>query len=110
MFLNLGFIKNVCHKYVKKFLKIEYKILLLLDNVPAQPSAEVLQSKDGKVKSMFLPPNTTSILKLMDQGILEATKRRYKKSLLRHIVHDNEATSLSIPEVLKRLTIKEAVY
>ncbi len=99
--------------YVKKFCehnKIEYKILLLLDNAPAHPSTEVLQSKDGKVKSMFLPPNTTSILQPMDQGILEATKRLYKKSLLRHIVLENEANSMSIPDILKKLTIKEAVY
>ena len=42
--------------YIKKFCelnKIEYKILLLLDNALAHPSAEVLQSKDRKVKSMF---------------------------------------------------------
>ena len=46
----------------------------------------------------------------MDQGILEAMKRRYKKSLLRHLILENASSSLSIPDLLKQLTIKHAVY
>ena len=51
--------------YAKKFCQdnsIEYKLLLLLDNAPAHPSVEILQSKDGRVNTIFLPPNTTSII------------------------------------------------
>ena len=60
--------------YVKKFCNnsgIEYKILLLVDNAPAHPSKDCLQYSDGKVTTMFLPPNTTSVIQPMDQGILE---------------------------------------
>ncbi len=42
--------------YAKKFYQdniIECKILLLLDNAPAHPSVEILQSKDGRVNTMF---------------------------------------------------------
>ena len=42
--------------HVKKFCEdksIEYKILLLVDNAPAHPSIEILQSSDGKVKTVF---------------------------------------------------------
>ena len=63
--------------YVKQFCeknKIEYKILLLLDNAPAHSSAEVLQSRGGKVKTIFFP-QTQHLSYTMDQGILEATKR-----------------------------------
>ena len=42
--------------------------------------------------------------------MLEALKRRYKKYLLRHIILENEASSLSIPDILKQLSIKDAVY
>ena len=59
---------------------------------------------------MFLPPNTTSILQPLDQGLLEALKRRYKKCLLRHIVLENSASSLTVPDIVKALTIKDAVY
>ena len=90
--------------------KITYKILLLLDNAPAHPSTDVLKSRDGNVTTLFLPANTTAILQPMDQGIFEATKRRYKKSLLRYLVLENEASSISIPDILKKITMKEVVY
>ena len=99
--------------HVKKFCEqngIEFKILLLLDNAPAHPSTARLQSRGGEVTTMFLPPNTTSILQPMDQGILEALKRRYKKNILRHLILENESSSLSVPEVVKKITIKDAVY
>ena len=99
--------------FVKHFCQvnnIEYKILLLLDNAPAHPSTETLTSADGRVTSCFLPPNSTSILQPMDQGILEAFKRRYKKQLLRHIILENGTSTLTVPEIVKKLTIKDAVY
>ncbi len=37
---------------------IEYTNLLLVDNAPAHPSTDCLQSTDGKVTTMFLPANT----------------------------------------------------
>ena len=46
----------------------------------------------------------------MDQGILEALKRRYKKYLLRHIILEDRSSEFYIPEIVKRITIKEAVY
>ena len=104
------------HKFVphvKRFCEgnvIEYKILLLLDNAPAHPSIEVLQSRDGCVTTMFLPPNTTSLMQTMDQAVLNPLKRRYKKRLLRHIILENESSSLSIPDILKNVTINHAIY
>jgi hypothetical protein len=44
--------------------------VLLLDHCPAHPSADVLKSKDGKIKAMFLPTNTTALIQPMDQGII----------------------------------------
>ncbi len=46
----------------------------------------------------------------MDQGILEGLKRRYKKRLLQHLIIGNESSSLPIPEIVKRLTIKDAIF
>ena len=68
--------------HVKKHCRnndIEYKVLLLSDNVPAHPSKEVLKSKDGKVIAIFLLPNTTSVIWPMDQGKLVGLKKHYKK-------------------------------
>ena len=97
-------------KHFCQVSNIEYKILLLLDNAPAHPSTETLTSADGRVTTCFLPPNSTSILQPMDQGILEAFKRRYKKQLLRHIILENGTSTLTVPEIVKKLTIKDAVY
>lgn len=98
---------------VKKFCRekgLEEKVLLLLDNAPSHPSRESLQSSDGKIKVMFLPPNTTSILQPMDQGVLEPCKRRYKRKLLRHIILENDSEDKSVPDILKAITMKDVVY
>lgn len=94
---------------VKKFCNecgIEKKALLLLDNAPSHPSAETLQSDDGKIEVMFLPPNTTAVMQPMDQGVLDPCKRRYKRKLLAHIILENE----SQPEILKACNMKQVVY
>ena len=68
---------------VKKHLTesgLPIKALLLLDNAPAHPDVSVLQSENGNIKAMYLPPNTTAIIQPMDQGVLEALKRRYKRA------------------------------
>ena len=85
-------------------------MLLLLDNAPVHPSCDKLTSRDGKVTSLFLPPNTTSILEPLDQGVLEAMKRRYKKYLLHHVIMENSASSSSIPDIVKGVAIIDAFY
>ena len=99
------FVKHFCQVH-----DIEYKIPLLLDNAPSHPSTETLTSADGRVTTSFLPPNCTAVLQPMDQGILEAFKRRYKKQLLRHVILENQASTLTVPEIVKKLNIKDAVY
>ncbi len=49
---------NLFVLFVKKFCSdngIEYKILVLVDNIPAHPATDCLQFTDGKVTTMFLP-------------------------------------------------------
>ena len=96
---------------VNKFCRdrgIEEKVLLLLDNAPSHPSSASLVSEDGKVKTVLLPPNTTSVIQPMDQGVLEPLKRQYKRKLLSHIIMENEDSS--VPELLKSVTMKDVVY
>jgi hypothetical protein len=58
--------RHMCSK------KLEEKALLLLDHCPAHPSADVLKSKDGKIKAVFLPKNATALIQPVDQGIIRA--------------------------------------
>ena len=55
---------------------------------------------------MFQPKNTTSVLQPLDGGIIANTKKRYRRSLLRKIVNDDEDLITSV----KKLTIKDALY
>jgi hypothetical protein len=67
--------------------KLEEKALLLLDHCSAHPTAHVLKSKDGKIKAMFLPKNTTALIQPTDQGIIRACKAFYRGELLRGVVN-----------------------
>ena len=68
----------------------EPKAVLLLDNCSAHPNEEELISADGKVIVKFLPPNVTSLIQPMDQGILVAIKRRYRRKILEELVFQND--------------------
>ena len=75
--------------YQERVLKIppkEVKALVLLDNAPAHPSSDVLQSADGRIKAMFLPKNTTSLIQPTDQGVISAFKRRYQRKYLAEVL------------------------
>ena len=50
------------------------KILYICDNASSHQVREY-----SNIKFLMLPPNATSILQPLDQGIIMATKRRYKK-------------------------------
>uniref|UniRef100_A0A8C6T7D2 DDE-1 domain-containing protein n=1 Tax=Neogobius melanostomus TaxID=47308 RepID=A0A8C6T7D2_9GOBI len=52
---------------------VEFKVLLLVDNAGGH-AADL--SYDG-VQIEFLPPNTTSLIQTMDQGIIHAFKALY---------------------------------
>ena len=74
----------------------------------AAPLIEILKSEGITTKS--LPPNTTSLIQPLDQGILESLKKRYKEFLLRHLILEDNTSQCSVPEILSKLTIKDAVY
>ncbi len=50
------------------------KALLVLDNALCHPDIECLESSDGQITTLYLPPKTTSIIQPMDQGVLETIK------------------------------------
>ena len=92
---------NKCVHEIKRHqmedLKIpeeDVKAILLLDNASAYPSEEELVSECGNIRAMFLPPNTTSVIQPMDQGIISVLKRRYTRRYLDEvlvILEDDEA-------------------
>lgn len=80
-------------RYQTEVLKIpenKVKALILLDNCPAHPQVDQLTSDDKKIRCMFLPANTTSLIQPMDQGVIYTAKRLYKKRLLHEILEVEE--------------------
>ena len=59
----------VC-KLERKFCADDRKITLVIDNCPVHPSISNLTN----VQIVFLPPNTTSILQTIDQGVIRSLK------------------------------------
>jgi hypothetical protein len=86
--------------------KLEEKTLLLLDYCPAHPSADVLKSKDGKIKVMFLLRKTTALIKPVDQGIIRACKACYHGEMPGGVVN----SELQVTEFMKTLTLKDIAY
>jgi len=90
------------------------KALLLLDNAPSHPSSGLLQTEDGNIEAIFLPPNTTSLIQPMDQGVLENMKRRYRKELLKKLLladtDNSQDPELGVIEFWKSLNVKDVMF
>ncbi|XP_037783522.1 tigger transposable element-derived protein 6-like [Penaeus monodon] len=68
-------------KVDRKFRVDGRKIALIIDNCPAHPTLSNLTN----VQLVFLPPNTTSILQPMDQGVIRSLKAYYRGKVVRLI-------------------------
>jgi len=66
------------------------KALLLMDNAQTHPSGE-LKSDYGNITRLFLPANTTPLIQPMGQGIIENTKRRYRKYFIESLLLSGDA-------------------
>jgi len=91
--------------YVQKHLGQSAEAILLLDNCSAHPQDDELISSNGKIRAMFLPPNVTSLIQPMDQGVIESVKRQYRKKLCQSLILA-DASSVSIPDFLKTINLK----
>jgi hypothetical protein len=76
----------------KRSQQLKRKTLLLMDNAPTHLMAGkdkldmegfVAYKVNRWLTVLFFPPNVTSIVQPMDQGIIAAFKARYKAKLLR---------------------------
>ncbi|XP_071055115.1 tigger transposable element-derived protein 1-like [Onthophagus taurus] len=99
-------------KEVERYLKsknLSFRVLLILDNATSHP-VDVLKFGHPCVEVVFLPPNTTSLLQPLDQGVIKAFKSHY----IRHafgFVHEKleNDSSLSIKDVWKLYNIEHAI-
>uniref|UniRef100_H3AP49 DDE-1 domain-containing protein n=1 Tax=Latimeria chalumnae TaxID=7897 RepID=H3AP49_LATCH len=77
---------DIFSEWVKKFdRKMECqkrKVLLFIDNCPAHPTIATLMA----TTVIVLPPNSTSKLQPVDQGVIKSFKQNYRCLLLKHII------------------------
>lgn len=97
-------------KKVKKETGKKGKVLLIIDNAPTHPSLELLVREKGKFKCLFLPPNVTSLLQPMDQGVIECTKRLYRQQLLRKLLLAEENDEERVLDSYKKINLKDCCY
>ena len=64
------------------FKKENRKVLMLLDNCSSHVDLEL-----SNIEIFFFPPNTTSIIQPLDQGIIKLLKDNYRFSI--HYIHNN---------------------
>jgi len=87
------------------------KTLLLLNNAPTHQSCDIVNEKANFIKVMFLPPNVTYLLQLMDQDVIETFKRYYRKELLRKLILEKEEEGEgSLIRNNKKIDLKDASY
>ena len=104
-----GFIPHSSQQYAKKLSSLGLAPnTVLLDNCPAHLNVEEVVSDDGKITTHYLPPNDTSLIQPMYQGVLVALKCRYRKKLLRRLLIEDE-NCVSIIEFLKSVNMSVVV-
>ena len=82
------------HKLDQTFRMEGRKIALLIDNCPAHPFVSDLTI----VQLVFLPPNNTSVLQPMDQGVIRSLKAHYRGRVVRRLCRALDKTK-TLPEI-----------
>ncbi|CAM4653493.1 unnamed protein product [Lepidochelys kempii] len=71
---------------VRQYLEekgLDFKVLLIVDNAPGHPAT--LRFAHNNVEVVFLPPNTTSILQPLNQGMIRCFKATYTRLMFSRI-------------------------
>nr|XP_006132847.1 tigger transposable element-derived protein 1-like isoform X1 [Pelodiscus sinensis]XP_006132848.1 tigger transposable element-derived protein 1-like isoform X2 [Pelodiscus sinensis]XP_006132849.1 tigger transposable element-derived protein 1-like isoform X3 [Pelodiscus sinensis] len=86
---------------------IPFKILLLLDNAPGHPNT--LDDMHPNVKVVFLPPNTTSLIQPMDQGVIASFKAYYLRRTFSQAVRATQKDEMTLRDFWKSYNIYDAI-
>lgn len=96
-------VENYCKKQ-----KIQFKVLLILDNAPGHP--KIIENENPNVKIKFLPPNTTPLLQPMDQGVIAAFKKHYLRETFQQAIKAiDEDETLTLKKFWKDYNICKAI-
>ncbi|XP_017756502.1 PREDICTED: tigger transposable element-derived protein 1-like [Eufriesea mexicana] len=85
-------------------MALPFKVLLIVDNAPGHPHLEY-----RKAQIVFLPPNTTSLVQPLDQGIIATFKKYYVKLTFSYILKKIENDGISLTEAWKKFSILDCI-
>ncbi|XP_023238008.1 tigger transposable element-derived protein 1-like, partial [Centruroides sculpturatus] len=104
------FYKHFVHE-VEKYCAdndLPFKILLLLNNAPGHPL--ILQHAHSNIKIIFFPPNNTSNLQPMYQGVIASFKAYYLRLTFERMMEAvNVEESLTVREFWRQFSILDAI-
>ncbi|KAK2578211.1 hypothetical protein KPH14_000945 [Odynerus spinipes] len=90
--------------------QLEPKGLLLIDNAPSHPTQLSDLATCISVEVVFLPPNTTSLIQPMDQGVISNFKAYYLRRTFRQLIDKTDGEGKqSIRDFWKNYNIIDAV-
>ena len=85
--------------------KENWKFALIIDNCTTHPGIKGLKAID----LFFLPPNTTSALQPMDQGVILSVKARYRTKVVQKMIeaiHGKKSLqTMSLLDAMKKLVL-----
>ncbi|KAH8039617.1 hypothetical protein HPB51_007817 [Rhipicephalus microplus] len=90
-------------KLDEQMRKENRKILLIVDNC----SAHIVNVRLTHVRREFLPPNNTSLLQPLDQGIIKSVKAEFRKRLVQRFIINlrlKQPTSVNVRQAAEILT------
>lgn len=89
-----------------KIKNIDFKVLLILDNAPGHPK----DLNHPNVEIVFLPPNTTSIIQPLDQGIISTFKAFYIRQTFQLILDKMDSNlNMTVTELWKNFSILNCI-
>ncbi|XP_070368898.1 activity-dependent neuroprotector homeobox protein 2 isoform X3 [Equus asinus] len=87
---------------------IPFKILLIIANAPGHPP--FVGDLHPNIKAVFFPPNTTSLIQPMDQGIIAAFKAYYlRRTFAQAIAATEEGTGKTLMQFWKDYNIYDCI-
>ncbi|XP_053571656.1 tigger transposable element-derived protein 1-like [Bombina bombina] len=80
---------------------------ILLDNAPGHPTT--LDVMHPNVKVVFLPPNTTSLIQPMDQGVIASFKAYYLRRTFSQAVRATQNDEMTLTDFWRNYNIYDAI-
>lgn len=81
------------------------KIILFVDNCSSHPQ---ISDRLSNIRIEFLPPNTTSLMQPLDQGIIRSFKTHYKKTIINKMIRNldiGEPFNITVYDALKYIDL-----